>query len=138
MKKPIILSVLFFILTAIPSFGQVSINAFENLEDRVLGKFEETNENHYQLKLRVEQLEKDNNNGNNFDGRALERDVVILESRVSNAELTASSINTRVSSINEDLKDSIRGLSNRAFDLERETGKNKSSIEKIQEKNRSN
>ena len=60
MKKPIIFSVFFFIITAISSFGQVTILAFERLEDRVLENFD--------------------------DARALERDVVRLESRVSNNE----------------------------------------------------
>ena len=146
MKKPIIFSVLFFIINSISSFGhEAAVDAIRPIIDeygRQIGRLNERDANAMvergALENRINRLEReidileDNQGGNGDNSVTSELDR--LDLRVSNAEGAISANNRGINSNYSRLSTEIAELRNDHLGLKSSSGTNTIRLDEIQEK----
>ena len=146
MKKPIIISVLFFIINSISSFGhEAAVDAIRPIIDeygRQIGRLNERDANAMvergALENRINRLEReidileDNQGGNGDNSVTSELDR--LDLRISNAEGAISDNNRGINSNYSRLSTEIAELRNDHLGLKSSSGTNTIRLDEIQEK----
>ena len=142
MKKPIIISVLFFIISSISSFGHDDLRP---IIDEFARQISRSNENdleaqqqRFDLQNRVSRIEReidvfeDNQGGNGDNSVTSELDR--LDLRISNAEGAISDNNRGINSNYSRLSTEIAELRNDHLGLKSSSGTNTIRLDEIQEK----